>query len=329
MIRRLLLPLLFLVLAAGTSADLRTARAALQRNPPEFAWDLFLELNSPLAGPGPRTWEATFRQTSTIYLPEGRKPVPWGAEQGPCGPGVHDLDSAVQVDGFKLLDKWGEPVRYQILMNEPAFDYLVDRDLYSVNGQEKAAASTLPVSFPQSASELKASWIWIGQDAAKRQALAGKYLIADACHQVFDGKGRPAGWKKGAAALAGLHVSNKLVPTWVWITFENVYNDQFTKAKLELPIAAPVQAANQIYQQRLQGIGSVLANYQLIGVQTAYTEPGFLGDQTPSLLANSTMETRFQSQSSCVTCHGTAAIHPGRALLRRRNPRGSPARPAW
>ncbi len=25
------------------------------------------------------------------------------------------------------------------------------------------------------------------------------------------------------------------------------------------------------------------------GVQTAYTEPGFLGDRTPSLLANSTM----------------------------------------
>ena len=324
MIHRLLLTLLALGLAgsAGTfsglpdpaavarrAADPRASRAALERSAPEYAWDLFLWLSSPLTGTGPKTWETTFRQTSTIYLPTGEKPLPWGSGQGPCGPGVHDLDSAVQADGRALLDKWGSPVRYQILMNEPAFDYLVDRDLYNVNGQEAVAAGKgLPVDFPWSAAELKASWIWIGQDAAKRAELAGKYYIAEACFEVLDSNGRPAGWRKGAAALAGLHVSNKLLPAWVWITFENVYNDRFTRAKLELPVPAPVQAANQSYQQRLQEIGSVFANYRLNGVQTAYTEPGFLGPSTPSLLANSTMESAFQGQSSCVTCHGTASI---------------------
>jgi hypothetical protein len=337
MIRRLLAPLLAMVLGSlggsglpdpaaieKRAADPRASRAALERDAPGYAWDLFLWLNSPLAGPGPRTWETTFRQTSTIYLPEGRKPAPWGAETGPCGPGVHDLDSSMQVDGFTLLDKWGSPVRYQILMNESAFDYILDRDLYSVNGQEAAAASGLPISFPGSAHELKTSWIWIGQDAAKRAELQGKYHIADACYQVFDDKGRPTGWQKGAAALAGLHIANKLLPTWVWITFENVYNDQFTRAKLELPVAGPVQAANQSYQQRLQAAGSVLANYRLIGIQTDYTEPGFLGDRTPSLLANSTMESAFQSQSSCVTCHGTAAIHPEGRYFNSGMPVGAP-----
>ena len=324
MIRRLLLPLLLLLLAVGAPADPRSARAALQKNPPEYAWNLFLELNSPLAGPGPKVWETTFRQSSTIYLPTGGKPAPWGLEQGPCGPGVHDLDSSTQVDGLALLDKWGSPLRYQILMNEPAFDYLVDRDLYNVNGQQKAATG-LPVDFPMTASELKTSWIWIGQDAAKRAELQGKYYIADACHPVFDRNGRPAGWQKGAAALAGLHISNKLLPTWVWITFENVYNDQFTRAKLELPVPEAVQAANQAHQQRLQAAGSVFANYRLNGVQTAYTEPGFLGASTPALLANSTLESAFQSRSSCVTCHGTAAIHPDGRYFDAGTPIGAPA----
>jgi hypothetical protein len=332
---RPLLPLLALALTfsglpdpaavARRAADPRASRTALERNAPEYAWDLFLWLSSPLTGPGPKTWEATFRQTSTIYLPSGEKPLPWGSEQGPCGLGVHDLDSTLQADGRALLDKWGSPVRYQILMNEPAFDYLVDRDLYNVNGQEAVAMGKgLPVSFPWSAAELKTSWIWIGQDAAKRAELAGKYYIAEACYEVLDQHGRPAGWRKGAAALAGLHVSNKLLPAWVWITLENVYNDRFTRAKLELPVAAPVQAANQSYQQRLQEIGSVFANYRLNGVQTAYTEPGFLGPTTPSLLANSTMESAFQGQSSCVTCHGTASIHPDKGYFVAGTPIGPP-----
>src|SRR5215210_3352990 len=97
MIRRPLLPLLALGLAAVAAApsstpsglpepaaiarmaaDPHASRAALQRNPPEYAWALFLWLNSPLAGPGPRIWETTFRQTSTVYLPTGEKPAPWG-----------------------------------------------------------------------------------------------------------------------------------------------------------------------------------------------------------------------------------------------------------
>ncbi|HKI06037.1 MAG TPA: hypothetical protein VKK31_28925 [Thermoanaerobaculia bacterium] len=330
MIRRPLLSLLALGLAAvalaaatsppsatltsviKTAGDPQASRTALEQDPAGYAWDLFLALSSPLTGPGPKVWETTYRQTSTIYLATGQAPALWGSGQGPCGPGIHDLDTSIQVDGLSLNDKWGQPVRYQLLMNEPAFNYLVSRGFYNVNGQEAAAAAGLPADFPPDSFELKTSWIWIGQDPAKLSALQGKYYIANACYEIFDRDGRPAGWQTGSAALAGMHIINKLLPTWVWITFENIYNDQFTQAKLELPIAPPVQAANQSRQQQLQGLGSVFANYQLDGVQTTFNQPG---TTTPTLLANSTIETAFQTQSSCITCHSTASITPNGAYF--------------
>ena len=122
--------------------------------------------------------------------------------------------------------------------------------------------------------------------------------------QLFDRDGLPSGWQVGYAALAGMHIINKAQPEWVWITFENVYNPQFTAAKLELPLSADVVAANQQYQGLLAG--NVFANYQLDGVQTTFTEPG--SPSQPTLLANSTIESIFQQQSSCITCHSLASI---------------------
>lgn len=47
-------------------------------------------------------------------------------------------------------------------------------------------------------------------------------------------------------------------------------------------------------------MNSVFANYQLDGVQLDF--------QDPTLLANSNIESAFQPQSSCMTCHATASI---------------------
>lgn len=292
------------------------ARAAIAADSAEYAWDLFLALNSPLSSSAPKAWETDFRQTSTVYLADGAAPPPWNQDNDPpdlpplptngCVPAGprHNLDTDIQVDGRDLLDKWNQSVRYQLLMNQPTFDYIVSRSFYNVNGQELAAKQGQPANFPSESYELKTSWLWLGTDPAKCAEVQGKFYVVNAYYQLFDRDGLPSGWQVGYAALAGMHIINKAQPEWVWITFENIYNPQFTAAKLELPLSADVVAANQQYQGLLAG--NVFANYQLDGVQTTFTEQG--APNQPTLLANSTIESIFQQQSSCITCHNLASI---------------------
>ena len=285
---------------------------------PQYAWDLFLALNQPLAEAGPKVWELDYRQTSTIYLADGSQPAPWGQEpvpgelppnpSFPCAQpdGVwHNLDTEIQVDGLTLLDQWGGTVRYQLLMDRPAFDYLLAREFYNLNGQTRAAQNGDPARFPDDASELKTSWIWIGTDEIC-QALEGKYYIVNAFFQKVDRDGLPDGYAVGAAALTGFHIINRELPDWVWITFENIHNPQFTQVDHELPLAEDVQAANAQNQAELRALGSIFAEYQLDGVQIQFTNT----QGQPTLLANTNIESAFQTQSSCITCHALASIKP-------------------
>jgi predicted transcriptional regulator len=296
----------------------QASQEALNADLGEYAWGLFLQLNNPWIGTAPKLWES-WRQTSTVFLPDGSRPLPWGQDTVPeevkskaqnlatsdCATtGVlHNLDTKIQVDGLVLLNKWNQEVRYQLLMNQPTFDYVVARGFYNVNGQESA---TQPANFPWTAYELKTSWIWIGTDESKCAELKDKYYIVAAYYQVFNNDGQPQGWEVGYAALTGMHIINKTIPNWVWITFENVNNPDFTQVKLELEVPSYAKAANDKYQPALQAIGSIFANYQLDGVQLAFTEP----DGTETLLANSNIESAFQKQSSCITCHALASIKP-------------------
>lgn len=297
--------------------------AAVTADPAAAAWQLFIELNEPVASPGTKVWETEFRQTSSVYLPDGGVPAPWGEAAPPAGlppippppPGCedvpagvrHNLDTTIQVDGRDLLDKWNQPVRYQLLMNRPAFDYILARQFYNVNGQEAAAQQGMKADFPATSYELKTSWLWLGTDATKCAEVKGKYYVVNAYYQQFDRDGQPAGWAVGYAALAGMHISNKSMPNWVWITFENVFDSRFTAAHLELPLTPETQAANASHQSALGSQGSVFAHYQLDGVQTDFTVPA---TGQPTLLANSTIESAFQTQSSCITCHHLASIKP-------------------
>ncbi len=192
-------------------------------------------------------------------------------------------------------------------MNQPTFDYIVKRQFYNVNGQELAAQRNEPAVFPETSYELKTSWLWLGTDAAKCAEVQGKFYVVNGYYQKFDRDGQPDGWEVGYAALAGMHIINKSLPNWVWMTFEDVFDSQFTAAHLELPITPEDQAANRTHQDALKGQGSVFGHYQLDGVQTTFTVAKSL---VPTLLANSTIESAFQTQSSCITCHHTASIKP-------------------
>jgi hypothetical protein len=214
---------------------------------------------------------------------------------------IHNLGDVnkFQVDGLVLKDKWGGAVLYQILMNQDTFSYIVQRTLYNVEGQEQAAQSNQPANFPATSFELKTSWVWLGNDATKYNELKGTYYIVPAYYEKVV-NGQSQGYIVGNAAMAGMHIINKQQPDWIWMTFENVNNPKYTQAKLELPIPDYAVQANKTYQQQLQG--TVFASYQLDGVQLAFEDP--------KLMANSTIESAFQKESSCMTCHATAAVKP-------------------
>jgi hypothetical protein len=307
--------------AEKLTTDSGAARALIESGgDAEVAWNWFLWLNMPLTEGGPRTWES-WRASSTVYLPNGQQPPGWG--QAPAPPAAviaeaqklglntnlpfHNLDSDVQSDGLALRDKFNQNVRYQILMNQDTFTYIVDNGIYNVNGQQAMAQANKPTDFPPTAFELKTSWIWIGTDQKIFNQLNGKYYIVNAYYALLDGSRKPNGlYKVGRAALTGMHIIAKPVPQWFWTTFQNVYDAQYTQATNKLPIAPAVAQANQKYRGLLKRLGSIFTNYQLIGTQWQFVDAA----GKPLLLANSQIETAFQQASSCTTCHAVASYSP-------------------
>ena len=299
-------------------SDPAAAQNAVQAgNVIDVAWSWFIALNSPLTGVDPKVWEG-WRQTSTVYLANGQAPPPWG--QAPAPPAAviaaaqkqglntnlpfHNIDSDLQVDGLALRDNFNQNIRYQLLMNQDTFEYIVGNGIYNVNGQQAMAQANKPADFPPTSFELKTSWIWIGTNQSIFNQLNGKYYIVNAYYALVDGSGKPNGlYQVGRAALSGMHIISKPVPQWVWTTFQNVYDAQYTTATNKLPVPAAVQQANRKYRAALKKAGSIFANYQLMGTQWQFVDAA----GKAILLANSQIESAFQLASSCATCHSTAS----------------------
>jgi hypothetical protein len=263
------------VLDAAQAQKMVTDSAAAQQmiqagNTEDLAWEWFIALNMPLTGSAPKLWES-WRQTSSVYLPDGQKPPPWGQTPAPPATVItqarqqglntnlpfHNLDSEVQVDGLALRDKLtpAQNVRYQLLMNQDTFQYVYENGLYNVNGQATLAQNGKPANFPSTSFELKTSWIWIGSNEVYNQ-LKDKFYIVNAYYALVDGSGKPNGlYRVGRAALSGMHIISKPVPQWLWTTFQNVNDAQYTQATNKLPISNATQQANQKFRAALQKMG--------------------------------------------------------------------------
>lgn len=293
-------------------------RKAFEQSPETLAWNWFVCLNQPeIKGSADRVWEG-LKPTDQVFLPDGGQPLPY-EQREPTPIAVikaaqamgmdtkrtfHNLDSIQQVDGLILemggnvpAAQKGQPVRFQLLMGRDTFGYIVDKGVYNVDGQ---AALTANLAFPAAAWELKTSWIWIGNDQAFMKTLANDgYYIAQAYYLQNGSQ-----YQVGYAALSGMHVINKLTEDWAWTTFENRNNSKYTVTN-DIPPkpmtnrTGPTSAAQPV-NASFQSQYPALAQYELIGVQ--HTAGG-----APKLLANSQLESAFQSQSSCLACHDTAA----------------------
>lgn len=314
-----------LVQSQAASADKAT------KDPVGYAWDLFFYTSWPsFTDPAQRgipdpakqfgqtgavVWE-TWKNSSETFLPSGPPPLGWNtAEVVPAavqkqpiqpsdsGTFWQNMTGNSEVDGFPAKDDTGKDILYQIRQNKSIFDYIVTNTLFNIDGQIAFAKNTGGLQFDWSTMEVKASWRWL--DTAKPGCQAQDYFTANAYWAEKDNNGKFTGYKTGVMGLTGLHIISKALPQWVWITFEQVNNTSCTQVTRRDPIPANVVAINQKMQQAL--VNTKWRNYELVGVQTSAGTA-----EQPVLLANTQIETAFQSRSSCLTCHAVASIAPAK-----------------
>lgn len=295
-----------------------------------------------LDGTGPVVWE-TFTNDTDLFVAPGQQPAAWCANSFDAprlfghntktSPALiaasaadQDMQSILEAVGGPLTDQNGRFVRYQKLVNYDEYQYITGNDLWNKAGQQGKT-----IAFPQQpfgAMEVKAAW----KVLSDKEIAGGRFYMTEGI--VFnDAQGSPSPGKNPVTlGLVGLHIIHKTVTqkTWFWSTFEHVDNttssffnphctdcvdNQQTAAKpyTELnpdgtPINDPVQVTrvnpmdtgdlNAYYQGLLAG--SVWANYELISTQWA---TGGAPGGTPAVLANTTLETYIQGDSSCLGCH--------------------------
>src|SRR6516225_8606140 len=238
----------------------------LQRGFDFYSWLTFIAMNSPAdgktIGQGPRPggdaftkWEdlANFRPLGDVMLAKGARPT-WGTRIVP--PQCKSLDGK-SLDGrnkiifhlgeeafnqpFKtgpLIDQDGNFALFDILMNRPMYDFIVENGLYSRQGQQKfnrpigfppgnnPVAGEKPESGRMGAIMLKVSYRIL--DPEKNKDLIDKFHTSDALI-YFPG---PPATTTGPACvekklgLVGFHVGHKtkFAPQWVWTSFEHVSN---------------------------------------------------------------------------------------------------------
>ncbi|MES3021480.1 MAG: hypothetical protein V4857_07820 [Pseudomonadota bacterium] len=250
------------LLAAGVPCEVMATApfdslAHLQMGFDYYSWLTFLGLNAPAKGgpigsgpmPGgdaPAAWEG-WKEISEVMLKNGARPSPWNSArsipavcQGLGGGKLLSMvgktatlleDTNQPFDTGPLIDQNGNYARYEILVNEPMFNYIVQNRLYSKTGQ---AGFTSAVDFPagtvikgtsgtMGALMVKAAWkvMGAGDDPARfHTTTALLYTAATA-----DGK-VGASCVKSRMGLVGLHVAHKtlLAPQWIWSTFEHRAN---------------------------------------------------------------------------------------------------------
>jgi hypothetical protein len=253
------------LLTSGMPCELRVvvnnpSRRDIQDAFDFYSWLAFLAVNSPANGgtigaDAPTVWESWSDLFSTM-LPNGAPPPAFGspvkapaicpAGSGPVlqmiGKTPDTLEHPIiSVSGQPLrtgplIDQHGAYARYQIVLNEPMFQYIVDNKLYSKAVQGNFAS---PIVFPMGAVQnpttgdgvlgaivVKAAWkvLHAGDPADDPKRF---HTISALVYTPADPN---LGVKESCVArkmgLAGLHIVHKTRSDqqWIWTSFEHVSN---------------------------------------------------------------------------------------------------------
>ncbi len=212
-----------------------------------FSWESFVAANWPAnsngiighGGDHVAVWQF-WKTKQDVLVPNGQVPIPW-KQPSPipsdckqvAPPGtrilINDLKPDRQGDfvtpgSGPLIDQNGEYVRFEILVNESMYDFILSNQLYSVKGQ-KAYNPGGDVVFPSGVASgavgavmMKVAWKILGaNDDPKRFHTAQAYL--------YSPNSSPR-CQLRQVGMVGMHISHKTqnAPQWIWSTFEHVDN---------------------------------------------------------------------------------------------------------
>jgi hypothetical protein len=291
----------------------------------KHAWTLFAKLNQKAPIQCPETnntiWETWADNAETFPGSQPKWPEVCGTaekprlkvlrersinlflkeEEKPIIPGVEFVSSSVE----------------EVRRNRAVFDYILNKDLWNLEGLVKAYASDENIEFPTDAIEVKADWVPI------RESEKSKYRW----NYTQDGT---------LVGLRAMHIITKELPNWFWATFEWVDNlgrcdeigciDNFgvTPHIVKPNNTSNLKYATEQLTPELEKLfaaygltgewGQQFNNYRLKGTQINFID----STGNPTLLGNSITEQNAVFGSSCITCHAQARIdasgHAARVL---------------
>ncbi|RWN51569.1 hypothetical protein [Mesorhizobium sp.] len=287
-------------------------------NPSKHAWDLFLALNYPAKNPavergvpdpqkalgddGLTVWE-TWKHGEEVFLANGAPPPKWedmslDPSLVPNGKKLFEIPKTLVLEGVRSGMSPDQAVRAdqvskvlkvapdgifrrgggETRMNRSTFDFIVEKELYNIEGQEALYAKIVSrteqaVSFPVDSIEVKAMWTPLepSDDRSHFHLSVG----ADA----------------KSYKLVALHIITKDVPNWFWTSFR-----QTDGPEPEIPSV-------DTYGQPGLLQGTKWQFYELSGTQTDFTD----GMGRPTYLSDPHVEEGFQN-SSCISCHALSTI---------------------
>ena len=201
----------------------------------QFMWHAFTEITKPSSTTGKLVFE-TWMPTYGIFVGPGKQPSQWGSvppNQCATAPGdtklmFTNLTKQAGV-GQPLVDQQGNKVYYGISLNETAYNFVTDCDLYKsecaaqLDGQLGGVdlIKKYPkLAFPDGSVELKSAW----KQLTPTEASSGKFYKIEGLIQPNAKK--PTQCETKTLGLVGLHIVAKTAnhPEFIWGTFEQENN---------------------------------------------------------------------------------------------------------
>jgi hypothetical protein len=293
----------------------------------ETAWRLFVAANCSANGTTQLVWE-TWIEQSQLY-PAGRTTVaaaPAPARRLHGSPlavarsrAVSPANTLTLTPTSQCNPMQGPPTNVvktticeEVHINPDAANYVTSNGYQVRSGQETAAKNGANIQFPSSAVEVKVDWIPASDFATPftcSNPPAGVHV------ETIDGV---------CYAMAGMHISSKLLNNWIWATFEpqstltnplrcTTFGDCYDPWGATPSVSSGGAAFSQLTPalralMTAANLSPELFNYRLDGVQITFTAP----NGHPAFLGNSIIEGEnvgmTKDTASCITCHSVSSI---------------------
>jgi hypothetical protein len=292
----------------------------------ETAWRLFVAASCP-AGGTRVVWETWIEQLE-MYQKSGPSPHHGAVAKRLHGSPLARVEALRAGESVHLLTPVtecgtmrgpppnvipGAKICEEARLNPEAQAFVAGNSYQVRTAQTTAAQKAVDIEFPPPAIEVKVDWI-PGTDFNPPFTCSNP---PQGVHvETIDG---------GCYAMAGIHISSKLLKNWVWATFEpqNMVTNPLrcitygscgdpwgsnpaTSSGGASGFTQQTSALREIMKEA--NLAPEFFNYRLDGVQVEFTN----ADGTPTLLGNSIIEGENvglkKDHASCITCHSVSSI---------------------